>query len=157
MITINLKTILSNEVGPRRGPTSSKGFTLIEVLVAASIIAILASIALVNYQAVNKKSRDGKRKVDLEQVRSALEIYRVDTNQYPAALGSLVTPTPYIQAIPTDPKSPTYQYRYSGAANSYTLCAYLEGGAVTTGCTGACGGDCITTPPTSCNYKTCNP
>ena len=60
-----------------------RGFTLIEVLVAVTIIAILTSIGVVSYSSVNKRSRDAKRKGDVEQLRSALEMYRADNSYYP--------------------------------------------------------------------------
>lgn len=140
------------------------GFTLIELLVAMTIVAVLMGLALVSYQGAKKSARDGKRKADLEQVRSALEMRRADCGSYPSGTlssGSNITgddsspscrsSTVYM-TIPNDPSS--YQYLYNGSANTYTLCAYLETGAVTTNCSGNCGGNCGSVP---CNYKTCNP
>lgn len=65
------------------------GFTLIELLISVSIIAILISIAVVQYSSVNKRSRDGKRKADLEQIRTALEMYRADKGEYPCGSARL--------------------------------------------------------------------
>lgn len=141
------------------------GFTLIELLVVISIIMVLSSLVLVTYQGVKTTARDGRRKADLEQIRSAIEIYRSDCNQYPPSLtwGSPLTGTgigscsssPYMAAVPQDPFSSTYSYRYSRlTTNTYILCAYLEAGAVTTACTASCGGNCGTI---ACNYKACNP
>ena len=53
-----------------------QGFTLIEVLVAATILAVLAAGAIVSYTSVNQKSRDSRRMSDVEQVRSYLR-YRI--------------------------------------------------------------------------------
>lgn len=124
------------------------GFTLIEVLVVATIIGILTSIGFVSYQSTQKSSRDGKRKADLEQVRGALEIYRSDNNAYPAGLSTL-TPN-YIQPLPTDPKGYSYYYNRL-TTTTYNLCAYLEGGG-----TDNCGLNCGTAPG-NCNYKLANP
>jgi len=132
----------------------NKGFTLIELLVAMTIAAVLMGITLVSYQGARKSARDGKRKADLEQIRSALEMCRADTGSYPVGDDLPGTCSTYLPSVPSDPLSPTYQYRYHGSANSYTLCAYLETGAVTTNCTGNCGGNCGSV---DCNYKTCNP
>jgi len=131
---------------------NNRGFTLIELLVAMTVASILMGLALVSYQGARKSARDGKRKTDLEQIRSALEMCRADTGSYPTSLPG--TCSTYLSSVPTDPLSPTYEYRYSGSANSYTLCAYLEGGSQTTNCTGSCGGNCGTAV---CNYKVCNP
>lgn len=120
-----------------------KGFTLIEILVAVTIITVLVSIGVVSYASVNKRSRDAKRKGDVEQLRSALEMYRSDIGSYPAnplvpnfdnvsvLEDALVTTGTYMPAIPSDPKS-TQTYRYkatnSSGGNYYGYCmsAILE-------------------------------
>jgi len=138
-----------------------KGFTLIELLVVISIIGVLMGLLLVSYQGTKKTARDGKRKADLEQIRSALEMYKTDCGSYPSTLsfggslsGSCPTLQTYMSLVPQDPLSPTYSYRYSLSGNTYTLCACLETGGVTTSCTGNCGGNCGSA---ACNYKVCNP
>ena len=111
-----------------------RGFTLIEVLVAATIIAVLISIGVVSYGSVNRRSRDAKRKGDVEQMRSALEMYRADTGYYPNAGSgswantsglSTVLVSTYLPAIPSDPKS-TQTYRYKATnltgGNYYGYC-----------------------------------
>ena len=136
-----------------------KSFTLIEILVVATIIVLLTATAAVTYTAFLKQSRDAKRKVDLGQISAALEMYRSNNDTYPATgLSQLTTPTIYIQSVPTDPKDPTYTYYYnavdsaggacdgsvSDPCTSYTLGAYLETTSicpVTISCTGA-----------NCNY-----
>jgi general secretion pathway protein G len=119
------------------------GFTLLEVLVSATIVAVLTVIGVVSYSSVNKRSRDVKRKSDMEQLRSALEMYRSDNAGYPAANtvafgnvsaleGTLVSK--YTPAIPADPQSPDANYYYV-ATNydlttdkyyGYCLCGKLE-------------------------------
>ena len=119
---------------------NKKGFTFIEILVVVTIIGILAAIGLVSYQAVNKKSRDGKKKADLEQIRAALEMYRSDSvsGNYPALLTDLETT--YIYSLPSPPPhSQTtggtdmtdYQQGYSGngcvlPCSNYQICLKLE-------------------------------
>ncbi len=117
----------------------SGGFTLLEVLVTATIIAILTAIGIVSYASVNKRSRDVKRKSDLEQVRSALEMYRSDNNgEYPYIQSSYSNPSnlssslvsTYLPAVPDDPDSnKNYYYRATatnGVYTNYCVCAYLE-------------------------------
>ena len=68
------------------------GFTLIEILVVATIISLLAAAASVAYSQLSKQSRDARRKTDLEQVRAALEMYRSNNDDYPVNLSSLTAP-----------------------------------------------------------------
>ncbi|MGD9129045.1 MAG: type II secretion system protein GspG [Candidatus Woesebacteria bacterium] len=63
--------------------TSRLGFTLIELVVVVGIIAFLAAFALVTFSNSGKKSRDSKRRVDLQTVRQALVMYRADAGTYP--------------------------------------------------------------------------
>lgn len=60
------------------------GFTLIELMVAISIIAVLMAIGVVSYVQANRNARNARRAADMEQVRSALEMYRNENPTYPA-------------------------------------------------------------------------
>lgn len=64
-----------------------KGFTLVEVLVAVAVMAILATIVVANVQEARKKARDTQRISDLEQVRLAIRIYKDVTSEYPVFNG----------------------------------------------------------------------
>lgn len=122
------------------------GFTLIEIMVATMIVAMLSIIGVVSYNSVNKRSRDAKRKSDLEQVRSALEMYRTDNGWYPGSsqvfipltdLSSSLVPT-YLPSIPADPKGTTYYYSPVQGASAniyqYCVCASVEAEAVKNDC-----------------------
>lgn len=131
----------------------SNGFTLIEILVVATIISLLAGIGMVSYSSFTKSSLDARRKADLEQIRTALEMYRSNntSSSYPLSLtmtcgssGSIVDGgNIYLSKIPTDPKCNTYTYYYIATANDYTLAAHLE--TVSTTCQTLptqCGSNC---------------
>jgi prepilin-type N-terminal cleavage/methylation domain-containing protein len=82
------------------------GFTLFELLVSISIIAILTVIAMVSFSSAQKKARDAKRIQDVDAVGKALEGYYSDNNAYPADLSSLSDLVDdYIQQLPTAIKS----------------------------------------------------
>ena len=51
---------------------SKRGFTLIELLIVVAIIGVLAAIISIVYVNAQEKSRDSKRKADLQSVASAL-------------------------------------------------------------------------------------
>jgi len=127
---------------------TKKSFTLIEILVVATIIALLASGGAVVYTQLNRASRDAKRKADLEQIRAALEMYRSNNNQYYSGsfnnnCQSVTWLVGYLSSLPNDPKSPSYYYRCNISQSDYTLGAYLETGG--TRICGSCGG-------ANCNY-----
>lgn len=103
--------------------TTKKGFTLIEFMVVMAMIAIFSGLGLASFVGSQQTGRDGKRKADLEAIRSALEIYRSDMGAYPAGTGSL-SPT-YMTTVPVDPKT-GQAYTYTPAGKTYSLCADLE-------------------------------
>lgn len=120
-----------------------KGFSLVELLIAVGLIVILTGVALVSFRGTKGISRDAQRKTELEEIRSALELYRLDEGEYPANLATLQS-AGYI-TVPTDPlTTQSYHYDYLTAA-TYRLCARLETETGTTDCSaGDCGsaGDC---------------
>lgn len=134
---------------------NSRGFTLIEVLVAATIISILSAIGVVGFQGATRSGRDALRKTDLEQIRSALEIYKSENSSYPPANGcqaDFIT-SGYINPYPADPKDPTYNYCYQPLTSlTYELCAHLENGDTVTDYCGG-GNNCVV----NCNYRVINP
>jgi len=135
------------------------GFTLIEVLIVATIISLLASVGITSYSSFNQSSRDARRKADLEQVRGALELYRSNNSAYPTPGGTYGLPfgtaglsdatNTYMSKIPQDPKS-SYSYFYTVDSGDYTIGSLLEG---TSTCLASSGTDCQTTAgEQACNY-----
>lgn len=61
---------------------SSKGFTLVELLIVISIIAVITIISFSIYGNAQKHARDGKRRADLDAIRKALEIYKTEKGTY---------------------------------------------------------------------------
>lgn len=137
----------------------SPGFTLIELMVTITIIAVLSAIGLVAYSVVIKQGRDSRRQSDLRSIQSALEQYFADQAYYPSGVsfgGSLsLAGRTYMNNVPTDPKGDT-QYSYTGLpegcdnsttanrCNSYCISATLE--SVTSGAS-SCGGNFSVSPP----------
>lgn len=116
------------------------GFTLIELLVVMTVIAILLGLSLVSFQGARKAARDGKRKVDLEEIRSALEMCRTDTGSYPSgdlsSGSSIICGSTNYLTIPFGPSGTTDIYTYTPSGSDYTVCATLEIG----------GSFCLTSP-----------
>src|SRR3546814_7123695 len=66
-----------------------KGFTLIELVVAMAIVAILATIALASYQYAIVKSRRGSAKAFLMDAITREQQYLLDARAYAATLSDL--------------------------------------------------------------------
>jgi len=112
----------------QRGPRTA-GFTLIEVMVVISILAILAALIVPKVMSRPDEARVVAAKQDLAALSQALKLYRLDTKRYPTTeqgLQVLVTkptlaPVPdnwkiggYVEKLPTDPWGKPYQYLNPG-------------------------------------------
>lgn len=140
------------------------GFTLVELLISISIIAILSAIGMVTYSTVLKQGRDSKRQSDLSSIQSVLEQYYADKFSYPlpgssCSNGTLVfgcalkDPTgskTYINTVPNDSNIAT-PYAYIPFKSDGTLCNAV-GNICTTYCLFA---KLENTPPLSgsCNWS----
>lgn len=78
------------------------GFTLIELMIVMSIIGILVSIVVPNYQRHLIKAREAVLMEDLYQMRRAIDAYFADHISYPESLDDLVA-NKYIRDLPRDP------------------------------------------------------
>ena len=81
---------------------SSRGFTLVELLVVLSLISILAAMAVVQYRNSVRLGQEAVLKKDLFAMRDAIDQYYADKNKYPASLDALVSDG-YLRRIPEDP------------------------------------------------------
>jgi prepilin-type N-terminal cleavage/methylation domain-containing protein len=101
---------------------NKKGFTLIELLVVIAIFALMANITMVSLNNAKRESRDTKRMSDINQLRSALQLYSMEKLTYPDGDGVALgvsdrstldsrgwAPSPpvapvYMPIVPRDPK-----------------------------------------------------
>jgi general secretion pathway protein G len=114
--------------------TFKKGFSLVELLVVITIIAILSVAA---YSAVGGntiKARDAKRKQDLTAIQQAIELFYVEKGVYPA-----VSPTGTVKMggvdglskkqlseLPKDPSGKKEYVYHTGGSGTYELATVLE-------------------------------
>ncbi|QFY42270.1 type II secretion system protein GspG [Candidatus Methylospira mobilis] len=110
------------------------GFTLIELLVVLAIIGLLAG--LVGPQVIKHlgESKSKAARVQLEELSSALDMYRIDNGRYPTSeegLDVLIeAPSnaagwngPYLRKkkVPLDPWNQPYHYTAPGQHGKYDL------------------------------------
>lgn len=80
----------------------ARGFTLIEMLVVLSIIALLVSIAVPRYFLGVQRARESSLRTSLNVMRDAIDKFAADQGRYPNDLGELVDRR-YLKAVPKDP------------------------------------------------------
>jgi len=68
---------------------SSSGFTLIELLVVMVVIGLLVGILLPNMLDMRLRSRDARVKSELRALKTALEVYYQENQDYPADKGAI--------------------------------------------------------------------
>lgn len=92
------------------------GFTLIEILVAITIMGVIFGVIITSSTAVQRFARDTQRQSDLKAIQSALQHYYADNNSYPDSLTKLTSGAKvYLQKIPVDPVAATnYSYQAKG-------------------------------------------
>jgi general secretion pathway protein G len=80
----------------------ARGFTVIELMVVMSIIVILTTIGLTQYQRSVVYAKESVLKEDLFRMRDAIDQYFADKATYPSTLDALVSDG-YVRKIPEDP------------------------------------------------------
>ena len=114
-----------------------RGFTLIEMLLVITIIALLASLTLVGMGGARAKSRDSRRIADLHGTMNALELYYAKYYFYPSTnswqgLIDILTDSSTgvgVSKIAKDPLNSTgwtYYYGRSSNGQDYVIGAKLE-------------------------------
>jgi general secretion pathway protein G len=125
-----------------------RGFTLVEMLVVITIIALIMSLVgprVLNYLTESKVKA---ARIQIQSFSSALDLLFLDTGRYPSSadgLVALVKPTsslpgwngPYLKggSLPNDPWGKPYVYRSPAERSAYEIVSYgadgQEGGTGT--------------------------
>lgn len=90
--------------GPRgkSGMGLASGFTLVELMVVMTIIALLISIAVPRYFHSVEVAKESTLKQDLSVMREAIDKFYGDNERYPNSIQELVS-RKYIRSVPVDP------------------------------------------------------
>lgn len=118
------------------------GFSLMEIMIAIAILAIIAvSVGPLLFQQVDK-ARKSRSKSDLRTMQQAIDLYYAHTAQYPSTLKDLVKKPsdetisrkwegPYLKGkdVPRDPWGNKYIYEITqGQEHPYKLMSYGKAG-----------------------------
>jgi type II secretion system protein G len=128
-----------------------KGFSLVELLVVITIIAIMSVVAYTAVGGQTTKAKNSRRTQDIGTIQQSLELYFVEKGVYPDSVADATVHTnfktfetttqltnKYISKTPLDPWSTdTKKIPYSYGVNAttkkqYQLAATIEGEATNT-------------------------
>lgn len=98
-----------------------KGFTLIELMIVISIMAILIAIALPIFLRVKNLVQKNATKGELRSLQSALELYYTDKEEYPDSIKVLVDDKYLPDAAQKDSWNGEYNYEQVDEGKDYKL------------------------------------
>ncbi len=78
---------------------SSKGFTLVEIMIVVVIIGLLAAMAIPAFQKVRQSSQDKAVMNNARQLAAAADQYFLENGVSSVSQGSLVGSTNYVKAL----------------------------------------------------------
>jgi len=111
--------------------TSSSGFSLIELMVVVTIMAILAVVVISRFSGVTDDARVQKAKMQIGEFANALEYYKLKNKKYPAGSDGLsVLDSDNAKAqgwsidLVPDPWGNEYHYEYDAINNKFDIVCY---------------------------------
>ena len=119
----------------RRHLGDESGLTLIELLVVLVILGLFSTIAFQAFFPQVDKAKIQTATTQMEIIALALDSYRLDVGEYPAALNDLVQSSsprwkgPYLQRgrVPVDPWGNEYAYQVEEGGTAFKLSSTGDG------------------------------
>ena len=68
----------------------ARGFTLIELLLVMVILAILAAVIVPKFSGRAEQAKETRAKQDVQNMKTALKMFEVDTGSFPTSLDELM-------------------------------------------------------------------
>ena len=81
---------------------NNRGFTLVELMVVLTVIALLLSVVVPDYVGRMQRAEEAVLQENLTLMRDALDKHYADAGKYPSSLEELVAKR-YLRSIPRDP------------------------------------------------------
>ncbi len=126
-------------------PQGEAGYSLVELLVALTIIVLIAGVAVPQVMRYQDRAKSDTTRVEIDNIGATLDMYRLDVGRYPTAEEGLLAlverPSdapgwngPYLKRrdVLLDPWGREYRYKSPGAHGDYDLYSFggdnAEGG-----------------------------
>jgi prepilin-type N-terminal cleavage/methylation domain-containing protein len=99
------------------------GFTIVELLIVVVVIAILAAIAILAFNGIQRRAGEAGLLADLKSSANKLEFFKIDnSDRYPVSLAA---------AGITDTTTARYQYTYNSETNAFCVTAFPVNSSLT--------------------------
>ncbi len=135
MTVVSAKALpVSRDKNPRGRLSATAGFTLLELLVVLAILGMLAAFAVPQVMNYLDRARSDSAKIQVSNLSTALDLYRLDVGRYPSTgeglVGLVTRPTavdrwngPYVKKEESliDPWGEPYDYRSPGQHGAFDL------------------------------------
>ena len=113
--------------------SNSKGFTLLEIIVVITIVALLTALVAPKFFGKVDSARQVDAQAQIELLGQALDLYRLEKGKYPSNEDGLKAIEPYLKKhLPKDPWGNEFHYKSPGDHGDYDLVSYgadnAEGG-----------------------------
>lgn len=108
---------------------NKSGFTIVELMVVVVILGLLATTVVVNVTGYLTKSRLERARIDIANLKNAVELFCVENHRYPSNEEGLsillekkpTRPVGIISQLPKDPWGNIYQYLYPGTHDLFDI------------------------------------
>lgn len=116
---------------------SRGGFTLIEMLVVILLLGIVAAVVAVNIGDEAGRAKTSLTKTLIKNVKTNVELFKVDHNRFPERLGDLAERPAYVEArdwhpyfdeLPVDAWGRPFHYQVPGIRGPFDIVSFDEDG-----------------------------
>lgn len=117
----------------RMAARSARGFSLIEIMVVVTLMAILVGLGTVYFMGRLKEGKISTARTQAYEIAKAMDLYKLQTGNYPTAsegLDVLANPSrgePIMERVPMDPWGREYNYAIPGTHNPKGFDVWSDG------------------------------